>query len=250
MNPASLSVLNSDVLDRLRHIQRQTAQIQGWLSPQAGGMLYLLARFFAPNASVVELGAWKGRSTVWLASAIKDRGQGCVYSVDTWFGTPSEQIHQQLLRDYGSDDLYREFQRNLERVRLTAQVSPLRMTTMDAAIHWSGSPIGMLLIDADHSYGAVKADFDHWSSFVMPGGFIVFDDVPSWPGPTRVVSRLPEVYEWVAAPPSQWIVKKGDADGCRPQLQDCLEVLRRHLPRKQRPGRWRKYWGRLLNKGA
>ena len=250
MSPGRSSPLNGDVLHRLRHIHRQAARIQGWLSPQAGGILYLLARFFAPISTVVELGAWKGRSTVWLASGIKDRGHGSVYSIDTWRGTPSEQIHQQLLRDYGSDDLYREFQRNLERARLTEQVSSLRMTTTDAAIRWSGSPIGLLLIDADHSYEAVQADFDHWSPFVMPGGFIVFDDVPSWPGPTRVVSRLPETYDWVVAPQSQWIVTKGDADGCREQLQDCLEVLRRCLPRKLRPGLWHKYWRVLSRMGS
>jgi MMP 1-O-methyltransferase len=29
---------------------------------------------------------------------------------------------------------------------------------------------------------------------VPAGGYVVFDDVPSWPGPTRLASELPASY--------------------------------------------------------
>jgi glycosyltransferase involved in cell wall biosynthesis/predicted O-methyltransferase YrrM len=41
----------------------------------------------------------------------------------------------------------------------------------------------ILIIDADHSYDGVKADFENYLRTVNPGGFIVFDDyqTPNWP---------------------------------------------------------------------
>jgi hypothetical protein len=54
-----------------------------------------------------------------------------------------------------------------------------------------------LLIDGDHSYAGVKADFDLYGPKVEPGGYLVLDDygTPEWPDVTRfvdeVVSRSP-----------------------------------------------------------
>ena len=57
----------------------------------------------------------------------------------------------------------------------------------------------------------MRADFEHWSPFVVPGGYIVFDDVPSFPGPTRLVTELPRWYSYFAASPNQWWVRKNPA---------------------------------------
>lgn len=209
-------------------------------------MLYVLVRCFAPTGAVVELGAWKGRSTLWLGSAVRDRGDGPMHSIDTWQGTTGEAVHRRLLRRYDADGLYREFVGNIEKAELGPYVRPWRMTTQQAAAKWEPTEsIGLLFIDADHSYEAVKADFDAWSPFVAPGGFIVFDDVPSWPGPTRMVSRLPEGYDWVLSPPSHWVVCKGDGDRYRDRLHASLKAVRGLLPRKSRHGRWRKRWRKL-----
>ena len=59
--------------------------------------------------------------------------------------------------------------------------------------------IGVLFIDADHNYEAVRRDFEFWSPFVAPGGYIVFDDVPNWHGPTRLITELPKWYRFLKA---------------------------------------------------
>lgn len=197
-----------EMLARLRTIAPQIEPIQGWLDPNAGGVLYQ----FATQTSkplLVELGSWKGRSTAWLGFAIKDRGQGRVVAVDTWAGTPSEQLHKDMLANYGPDQLFDEFKDNMKRLGLEGVVEPWRMTTIEAARKWDQGPtIGVLHIDAGHEYNDVRADFEHWAPFVAPGGFIVFDDVPSWPGPTRLITELPRWYQYVAASPNQWWVRK------------------------------------------
>lgn len=41
----------------------------------------------------------------------------------------------------------------------------------------------LMIIDGDHSYAGVKTDFENYSPFVRPGGYIIFDDYdsPDWP---------------------------------------------------------------------
>lgn len=57
--------------------------------------------------------------------------------------------------------------------------------------------IGLLHIDASHEYADARKDFEFWSPFVMKGGFIVFDDVPLWPGPSRLITELPNWFQYV-----------------------------------------------------
>lgn len=64
------------------------------------------------------------------------------------------------------------------------------------------TPIDMLFIDGDHTYEAVKQDYEQWLSHVRTGGFILFHDsrkladTPTetfnrgWPGPTRLAQEL------------------------------------------------------------
>jgi len=85
------------LLERLRDLGPLIDPIQGWLDPNAGGVLYQLARLRAPVPTVVELGSWKGRSTAWLGMGLLDRGEGRVVAVDTWAGTSNEPGHAAML---------------------------------------------------------------------------------------------------------------------------------------------------------
>jgi Methyltransferase domain len=55
------------------------------------------------------------------------------------------------------------------------RVEWLRMRS-DEAIHGWTRPIDYLFIDGDHSYEAVKRDFDQWSGHVVAGGTLAFHD--------------------------------------------------------------------------
>lgn len=181
--------------------------IQGWLDPKTGAGLYALVRS-GSLSSIVELGAWKGKSTVWLASGVRDRGFGQVFSVDTWEGSDELQ-HRELLRDYATDQLFQEFWSNMEERGLGPYVTPVRGDTWEVGSRWRGEEIGFLFIDAAHDYEHVRRDFEIWSPHVARGGFIVFDDVKDdWPGPARVVSELPRwvVFQHMVGP--AWIGQK------------------------------------------
>jgi len=185
---------------RFSEIQKIVEPIQGWVSDQDGMVLYELARFHAPVSTVVELGSWKGRSTTWLGHAIKDRGEGKVFAVDTWMGTqnsgPDEETCRQLLIGYKENQLYEEFLQNMRNGGVSDIVQSLQGDSTENIQKFPHQmKIGLLFIDADHDYHAVKKDFETWSPKVATGGYVVFDDVPSWPGPTQLVSELPSWYK-------------------------------------------------------
>jgi predicted O-methyltransferase YrrM len=195
------------LLERLRDLGPLIDPIQGWLDPNAGGVLYQLARLRAPVPTVVELGSWKGRSTAWLGMGLLDRGEGRVVAVDTWAGTSNEPGHAAMLANYAQDQLFDEFRANMARLGLERRVEPWRMTTLEAARRWSmGDPIGVLHIDAAHDYDSVRQDFEFWSPFVAKGGFVVLDDVPTWPGPSQLVTELPRWFSHFGTSPNQWVV--------------------------------------------
>ncbi|WP_020375385.1 class I SAM-dependent methyltransferase [Sulfobacillus thermosulfidooxidans] len=202
--------LPAETQQRLQYWQEQIEPIQGWCSFAAGVTLYHLVQNNIPVPVVVELGSWKGRSTAWMAAALADQNSaGKIICVDTWRGTPSEKEHAQLLANYHPDQLFEEFLHNMEHLGLRDWIVPLRMTTIEGAKAWpSEQPIGLLFIDADHDYYAVRRDFELWSGYVKEGGLIVFDDVPNWPGPTRLISELPSWWKHVGYSDNQWIVIK------------------------------------------
>src|SRR5204862_2126445 len=70
------------VSDETVAIERRVAGIGGWLTPKEGRLLYELARGCTGRGVIVEIGSWKGKSTIWLASGSR-RGPGVfVYAID------------------------------------------------------------------------------------------------------------------------------------------------------------------------
>jgi predicted O-methyltransferase YrrM len=194
---------------RYNELIELTQTIQGWAHQHSLATLYDLAHQAPKDTYVVELGSWKGLSAAWMGSALKDRGHGRMFAVDTWAGTSTEGAHAELLKGYGPDQLYQEFLGNMQRLGLQDTVAPLRMDTRQAARQWQhGTSISLLYIDAGHEYADVRADFEHWAPNVVDGGVIVFDDVPTWPGPTRLITELPSWYRWVKATPNHGIFVK------------------------------------------
>jgi len=177
--------------------------IHGWWSRKSGERLYKLIREM-PNVTVegievtrspdvVEIGAWCGRSTTWIAAALAARGDGGIcYSVDTWKGTPGEH-DTELTRLFGQDydlldkPLMKGWRENLERLGLYDHVLPLVAGDgefVDIEL------VDVLVIDGDHSYEAVLKDWVSWAPVVVPGGYVILDDVPSWPGPNRLHNEI------------------------------------------------------------
>lgn len=143
------------------------SQIHGWCVPEQGQKLFDLAAKSAALGAVVEVGSAYGLSAAWLGwGARQHRPDARVFCIDTF-------AWRRAFPHKGSS--LPHFKANMEYAGLRDTCTPIQSLSMDAARDWNGS-IGLLHIDAGHTYAAVRADFEAWSRFCPPGAVIAFDD--------------------------------------------------------------------------
>ena len=132
---------------------------------------------------IVELGSYRGRSTVALALGSKRGARVPVHAVE-----PHARFTGVLGAEFGPEDRL-AFERNIARSGADDLVQHIARHSEKAVEGWS-QPIGLLWIDADHAYEAVRRDFSLWTRHLTPGGVVALDDstVPGI-GPYRVVQE-------------------------------------------------------------
>lgn len=152
----------------------QYKRIDGWFGDlEARLYRHQVDRVTRP-ARFVEIGSWKGRSSVCMASAIEASGKPIEFwCVDTWRGSWEHQ-EMGVVRD---GDLYRTFLANTRPVR--DAIRPLRMTSLEAADRFPDGSLDFVFIDAAHDFDSVLADIRAWLPKVRPDGVLAGHDYGS-----------------------------------------------------------------------
>lgn len=159
-------------------IVKLSKSIDGWLTDKEVAFLYLAARKLSPRGHVVEIGSWKGRSTVCLAlGSMHSKGKK-IFTVDPHIGSREEKSSYTLP----------EFRRNLRRHSVARYVKALVMKSEEAAWKWRSGKISFLWIDGSHEYKDVRKDFLLWEKYLIDGGVIAFHD-SFYGGPSRVIEN-------------------------------------------------------------
>ena len=166
-----------------REIQNTIQKVEGWLTQNEAKYLYSLAYRGPGKGALVEIGSWKGKSTIVLATGSRAAGRERVYAIDHHKGG----LDQEGL-GYVEVDTEAEFRQNIQSAGIEDYVVPMVMKSSEAVQKWEG-PIRLLWIDGDHDYEAVKNDFLLWEPYIVPGGVIAFHDTYAWEGPRRVVEE-------------------------------------------------------------
>jgi predicted O-methyltransferase YrrM len=118
------------------------------------------------------------------------------------------------------------------------------ISTSDNALKRAGAKkYDLLIIDADHSYAGVKADFANYVDLVRRGGFIIFDDYDSadWPDVKRFVDDEVLSDKRVVLVGSEWrtavfrVVKTPSKPGTTGKRPPAVRASRRKLARKSIP---------------
>jgi hypothetical protein len=141
----------------------------GWLDE---GVKRLLTDALSGDARlVVELGAWLGMSTRFLADA-------AVVTVDHWRGSPEHQARPEWRALLPA--LYETFQALCWGYR--DRIIPLRMTTLAGLrlLADRGLSPDLIYIDAEHSYEAVLSELE-LAGRLFPSAEVVGDDYPHPP---------------------------------------------------------------------
>ncbi len=154
---------NARVLDVIR-------SIDGLITDWDALALYHSAKKLSPDAVVVEIGSFKGKSTVCLALGLKDAGNQTarLYAIDPFEGKYRE--------DVAPTPSFEDFKENVAAAGLNEFVVPLRMTSEEAARKWGGDAIDLLFVDGAHDYAHAKQDLLLWTPFLSEGGLLLVDD--------------------------------------------------------------------------
>lgn len=149
--------------------------IHGLIHPREGMLLYVLARRAAQLGDVIEIGAYLGRSTWYIARALEDaRSPHRVISIDPHLVEGQHESYTDTLRRHGLAD----------RVDTRVGYSHDVVGSIER-------PVGMLWIDGDHEYEAARRDFDDWFPLLVSGGwFAMHDAVGNWGGTARLAREL------------------------------------------------------------
>ncbi len=168
-------------------------QVHGWNGDHPA--LRRLAELTTERV-VVDVGVWKGQSTITLAGAMAEAAlDGCVIAVDTFLGAPE---HWPLgnapdSSDAAAPSLYRTFLSNVHHAGLHEYVVPLPQTSIGAAriLKRFGIRAALVHIDAAHEYEEVLRDIEEFWKILALGGYLIGDDYDqTWPGVVRAAGEF------------------------------------------------------------
>ena len=166
-------------------VWRSVEDIEGWMSHDQGLALYEAARACPAGGRIVEIGSFRGRSTIVLAKAA---GPGVdVIAIDPHAGNDRGPRELDGFAAEARDD-FTAFHTNLERAGVSAVVTHLRLPSQEALARVDG-PVDVLYIDGAHRFGPATADIRDWAARVRDGGTLLIHDAFSSVGVTGAIAR-------------------------------------------------------------
>lgn len=148
--------------------------VQGYLDDEEGEELARLAA----GKVVLEIGSYKGRSTIFMAQTAKR-----VYCIDTWEGDDFA----------GRGHFLPEFLANVAAHDVAEKIVAMRGCQTELLPLLDLSGFGLFFVDADHTYEAAAFALHRIRRGMRPEGVVcVHDHVESYPGVVRAVGEFRE----------------------------------------------------------
>jgi predicted O-methyltransferase YrrM len=188
--------------------------VDGWMSPDQAARLYEAAQRVQSGGQIVEIGSFRGRSMIVLASAASD-GVALV-AIDPHAGNDrGPQEIDGFAAEAATD--HDVFLANLAAAGVADRVRHLRAMSTDAHGDVDGT-VDLLYIDGAHRFAPARQDIVDWGRRVAPGGTMLIHDSFSsvgvtlailrelcWSGRFTYVGRSRSLTEYRAVPPtSRW----------------------------------------------
>ncbi|MGO9819024.1 MAG: class I SAM-dependent methyltransferase [Solirubrobacteraceae bacterium] len=160
--------------------------VQGWLTDAQARALYDAAQAVGPGGRIVEIGSFRGRSTIILASALPDGVE--LVAIDPHGG--GDRGPQEIAPDATrGDEDHAAFVANLERAGVSERVRHVREMSQDALQELPG-PVTLLFVDGAHRYRPASDDIARWGERVPVGGAMLIHDAFNAVGVTLAQVRL------------------------------------------------------------
>jgi len=166
---------DNEFIDTWHFVRR----VEGWLEFDEACFLYDVAKHLDVEGCILEIGSYKGRSTICLARGSQEGKRFPVYAIDKFYGFPAS-VDPSFLDT---------FKKNLAAAGCLNIVDVIVLSSDEAAFVFV-HPIALLFIDGSHDYEQVKKDYENFSPLVVPGGVIIFHDYKYFPGVKKLVDEV------------------------------------------------------------
>ena len=164
--------LNLDKVGRIIDEGWKRASVTtGYLSEREARFIMAAAALAPARGRNLEIGSFKGRSTVAIAYVTRELDLGTLVAVDPH---TSPATTDPDLR--GKATSYDDFVANLKLAGVFERVEIKRAYSYDLARHWNDS-IRFLWVDGDHTAVGAKADIDLFKPFLADGAIVAMHDV-------------------------------------------------------------------------
>jgi predicted O-methyltransferase YrrM len=134
------------------------------------------------DGCVVEVGSYRGRSTIALSGAVRDHIP--VFAIE-----PHEAFTGVLGGHFGPEDRAGFFRNMLA----SGAYNNVRLVNLSSEVVTPGwdKPVSLLFLDGDHTYAGVSRDFGCWEPHLAPSATVVFDDsTDETIGPHQLIHEL------------------------------------------------------------
>jgi predicted O-methyltransferase YrrM len=154
---------------------------KGFMPDDEGIALYDAACAAGRVGPLLEIGTYCGKSAVYLGAAARDAGT-VLFTVDHHRGSEENQSgwehHDTEVVDprTGRMDTLPFFRRTMEAAGLEDVVVGVLGQSIPVGRVWK-TPLGFLFIDGGHAEDVAMADYENWTSNLMPGGTLAIPDV-------------------------------------------------------------------------
>jgi len=205
--------------DRTERLFAHARAAKGFMPDDEGVALFHAARRAgsqgAAPATFVEVGAWCGKSTVYLGAAAVATG-AALFSVDHHHGSeenqPGWEHHDDEVVDAktGRIDTLPFWRATIDGAELAGNVIGVVGLSKVIAEHWR-TPLDLCFIDGGHGEEPAWADFRGWAPHVAVGRWLAIHDV--FPDPAD--GGRPPYELWCAAIGSGEFVEDGECGSLR-----------------------------------
>ena len=160
--------------------------VEGWLTEAQARRLWDAARRVSAPGRIVEIGSFRGRSMIVLASAAAEGVE--LIAIDPHGG--GDRGPQEIAPDAerGNEDFV-AFHENLRRAGVEERVRHVRLMS-DQALDSVDGAVQMLFVDGAHRYGPARSDIAQWGERVAQGGAMLIHDSFNAVGVTLAQLRL------------------------------------------------------------
>jgi predicted O-methyltransferase YrrM len=158
--------------------------VEGWFSPDQLARLAALAAAVPAGGRIVEIGSFRGRSTIAIARSAPPGVE--IVAIDPHAGNDRGPQEIRGRADAAAEDC-KVFVANLDRAGVRDRVSHVRKFSHEALADVDG-PVDLLHVDGAHRFGPARDDVRRWGARVVPGGSMLIHDAFSSVGVTAAIA--------------------------------------------------------------